>query len=633
MNKIKLAILALASLPAIRCAGETSMAPLIPELQQHHIGQALDALVMTPADARFDKDLGKPVWALGWVTNALQDPWRFPDAAEKLFSAASSRDAEQLWKICAVMMELPELEAKRGGEKLPHEQRPESLASDFYSRARLVAEDLNDAFAGLSPADRIYLAASIFAPAFETEDDVESRPLIEAAGMPRSVQERVELESRTLDGTANAKSWLALVSKIDRARIHRAGHALRAAVEEIMRDAQTFTNWPASPKSFETPLGRIMIGTTGDDQYENAALLILDPGGDDLYSGASGAANGLSGQPVAAIADLGGDDRYCSSQLIGPSGALLGVACMMDASGDDFYRCEGIGLGSSVFGAAWLEDSDGKDLYKARAFSEGSGVAGFGFLVDRNGDDSYDVGFQGQGFSGVMGWGILLDEQGHDRYDAGRVLRDHERNDDRFLSLSQGFSIGMRPHAGGGVAALIDLQGNDSYQADVYGQGVSYYYSTGFLMDAGGNDTYQMYQYGQGCGIHMSLGLLADASGSDMYTGYILAQGAAHDYSVGFLFDHAGDDTYTADHHAQGRALNNAFALLLDRSGTDGYFARQRGEAQGIGNTGGFRDYGSLGLLVDLRGADIYSGGMSNNITTIRPLYGVVYDREAGDEK
>jgi len=40
-----------------------------------------------------------------------------------------------------------------------------------------------------------------------------------------------------------------------------------------------------------------------------------------------------------------------------------------------------------------------------------------------------------------------------------------------------------------------------------------------------------------------------------------------------------------------------------------------------------------MGLLMDLRGADIYSGGMSSNMTTLRPLYGVVHDREAADEK
>ena len=142
-----------------------------------------------------------------------------------------------------------------------------------------------------------------------------------------------------------------------------------------------------------------------------------------------------------------------------------------------------------------------------------------------------------------------------------------------------------------------------------------------------------MYQYGQGCGIHLSLGLLADGAGDDLYTGYILAQGAAHDYAVGMLFDHAGNDTYTADHHAQGRALNNAFAVLVDRAGDDAYFGRQRDLTQGIGNTGGFRDYGSLALLLDLGGADLYSGGFSNRMITLRPLFGAVLDDEgAADE-
>jgi len=247
-------------------------------------------------------------------------------------------------------------------------------------------------------------------------------------------------------------------------------------------------------------------------------------------------------------------------------------------------------------------------------------------LRDQAGDDRYEVGAYGQGFSGVRGWGLLFDRGGHDVYLAGNRIQDFERDEPRFFSFAQGFSIGMRPHAGGGVAALVDLAGNDTYLGDIYAQGVSYYYAAGFLLDGAGNDRYDLHQYGQGCGIHLSLGLLADADGQDTYTGAILAQGAAHDYAVGMLFDHAGHDQYTADHHAQGRALNNAFALLVDRAGDDRYFGRDRQGTQGIGNEGGFRDYGSLALLVDLAGDDTYSGGFSNRAVTLRPLYGVVYD-------
>jgi len=593
---------------------------------------ALDALVMTPTDARFDKNLGKPLWTLAWITNALQDPWRFPGRAETIMRAVEAREPDALWQLSAGMMELEPVPSVNASST-PETITIDLAISNWVSRLDDISADLNEAFSELTPEERVYLAASILAPAFATEDDPAFRPLLESAGMPRAVQERVEAESDTLDGTANAKAWLELVKKIDRSALHRTGCEFTRALRTLSSDLAGFKSWPDSVQRIETKHGVIFIGTIHPDRYESAVLLIIDPGGDDVYSGSAGAANGLLAHPFSAVIDFEGRDRYESNYVIGPGAAVWGVACLLDLRGDDEYRVDGVGLGSGLFGAAWQEDADGRDYYQARVFAQGAGIAGFGFQIDRGGDDIYDLGHQGQGFSGVMGWGLLVDEAGHDRYAAGRVLKDHERNDDRFLSLAQGFSIGMRPHAGGGVAALVDLRGNDTYHADVYGQGVSYYYSAGFLLDGGGNDMYAMHQYGQGCAVHMSLGLLADASGSDIYSGFILAQGAAHDYSAAFLFDHDGDDTYTADHHAQGRALNNSFALLVDRSGTDGYFARQRTEAQGIGNGGGFRDYGSMGLLMDLRGADIYSGGMSSNMTTLRPLYGVVHDREAADEK
>jgi hypothetical protein len=92
------------------------------------------------------------------------------------------------------------------------------------------------------------------------------------------------------------------------------------------------------------------------------------------------------------------------------------------------------------------------------------------------------------------------------------------------------------------------------------------------------------------------------------------------------LFDHAGDDTYVADHHSQGRALNTALGVLVDSAGDDGYFARRNNLAQGIGNSGDTREYGSIALLLDLDGRDQYSCGAKNDERLLRPLYGIVYD-------
>ena len=97
---------------------------------------------------------------------------------------------------------------------------------------------------------------------------------------------------------------------------------------------------------------------------------------------------------------------------------------------------------------------------------------------------------------------------------------------------------------------------------------------------------------------------------------------------MGFLFERGGNDFYSADTFSQGRAMNNALGVLVDGGGDDVYAARDNASCQGIGNEGGHRDYGCLGLLLDLGGQDQYSCGATDNDQLERPLYGAVYDAE-----
>lgn len=611
--------LVLQSLPA------AAWEPLLSGEVQTETERALEALTMTRDDAGFEKDHGKPAWTLAWITNTLADPWALPVQGDRIAAAAEDGSATTLWDLASDLMEVGVTgnALRDEGDAVSPSDGLEAFLADAAEASLL----LEQAFSGVTMEERIYLAAAVLAPILETEDDPAAQAALAGAGMPRSVQERVEAEGRLLDGTESALRWLELVRRVDLNLLVRTARIFQQALADVSAMAASKSEWPESPEVRETAWGRIIIGTPGDDMFEGPALLIIDPGGDDSYSN-TGAANGLIGPGLAGIIDLAGHDRYRSDGLLGAASSLWGVSVVLDKEGDDVHDALLSGVAATLFGTAWLEDHAGDDRYRCRVLGQAAAEAGFAFLIDREGNDLYEAGLYGQGFAGVMGWGLLIDRNGHDRYFAGNLRPDHERNDDRHLSLSQGFSIGMRPHAGGGVGALVDLAGNDHYSADIYGQGVSYYYSAGFLIDGSGNDRYAMYQYGQGCGIHLSLGLLADGAGHDFYTGYILAQGAAHDYAVGMLFEQGGDDTYTADHHAQGRALNNAFALLVDQEGQDAYFGRQQEGTQGIGNTGGFRDYGSLALLIDLAGMDFYSGGMSNNATTLRPLYGAVHDLE-----
>ncbi|HRZ13136.1 MAG TPA: hypothetical protein P5567_11860 [Kiritimatiellia bacterium] len=587
---------------------------------------------MTPKDLSFAKDHGKPDPVLEGPRRLLSRPLGLAPMADDLFAAARG-SSRKIWSLMAGAMEIrrePRVDPAASRvrpdwpDEVPADIRPALDA--FLLSAAEARFRLDRAGASLEPGDADYIAASFFAGTFNAEDRAETRRDMEAAGFSGDLVRRVIAESDTLDPSPAASNFLARVQRVSRPDLFKAGRGFHQAAEALAGSVERSAKWPETLLRVNTELGPVFVGTPGRDEYSGRALLILDPDGDDIYRGAAGVADGRTGQGLAAIVDLKGDDSYKADGLWGAGSALWGAAALLDLEGNDLHEARYAGQGAALCGAAWLEDRGGDDVYRAGGFAQAAAFYGVAVLRERAGRDLYDVGLAGQAYAGVLGFALLADGAGSDRYLAGGREPDHERNDDRHLSLAQGFSIGMRPWAGGGVAALVDLEGNDAYIADIYGQGVSYWYGAGFLLDGGGNDTYQLYQYGQGAGIHLSLGLLADRGGSDQYTGYILCQGAAHDYGVGMLFDQGGDDTYSADHHSQGRALNNALALLVDSGGDDAYFGRQPDQCQGVGNDGGHREYGSLALLLDLAGADRYSCGAADGARMKRPDFGIVYD-------
>jgi hypothetical protein len=593
-----------------------SLDPVLGTNEQAHLADALRCMKMTETDLGFQKDHGKPQIVLQRSRKLLAEPLGLPAMADEILATVSPNCPPAVWLQAANLLEvnLPDASAAGGGSLT------NGIAA-FAAEAGRAEHLLARAFGTLSDSEKRYVAAALFAGAFNAEDKPEVRADLVPVGISPDEIQRAIMESLDIDPEPSSTNFLAVLKKVDISALLEAGRVFQQAVYDL-RVAAKGMEWPSEPARIDG----VVIGTTGADVYTNSALLILDPGGDDIYSGDAGSANGLLGRSFAAVVDLGGDDRYVGDRVVGPGAALFGVSVLLDGAGEDVYRAKYIGQASALFGVGWLEDCAGDDVYRARAHSQAAGFAGFGYLRDGGGNDLYDVGFAGQAYAGVLGVGLLVDETGSDRYLAGGVEHDYERNDDRFISLAQGFAIGMRPYAGGGVAALVDLAGNDSYVADVFGQGVSYWYSVGMLLDVAGDDTYTVYQYGQGSGIHLSLGLLADGGGKDLYSGYILTQGNAHDYGVGMMFEQGGDDTYTADHHSQGRALNNALGLLVDSSGDDGYFGRQSDQCQGVGNDAGEREYGSLAVLMDLAGKDVYSCGATNGCRLLRPDFGIVYD-------
>jgi len=560
--------------------------PLLSTNDLHHLRQALDELIMTETDLSFDKDFGEHRYLMPDAMQVLKKPLVLPTIGDAY------------------------LEAVRENTLI-------NLAMEKFGTNSTVT--LSDS-PRTTQNEHIYFAANFWSDTLQIDRYPEEIPIIKAAvstfknHRASAIYEAQLAEPDTLDPEPSAKRTLALLDKMN---VHSPITFLEMC--EQLHHAKP----NALPRLWTST--NIIWGTMGNDVYTNANSIIIDPGGDDIYTGLAGV--GFEGWSI--IIDKGGNDQYLGNGLLGPGSAVFGNSYIYDASGDDVYKCSHLGIASALGGFAHVEDVDGHDHYEAKAFAQGAAYAGLATLIDRRGDDTYKLGYLGQAYAGVLGHGYLVDYAGNDTYLAGGHYIDHGHHEDRFMSMAQGFSIGMRPYAAGGIAALIDLGGNDFYKADVWGQAVSYWYALGMLIDADGNDTYSMYHYGQGSGIHLSSALLADLGGNDFYTGYALAQGNAHDYAVGMLLDHAGNDHYTANHYSQGRGMTNGFGLLLDRKGMDGYFSVRCDRSQGIGSDGWQREYGSIALLIDILGKnDIYSCGGKNNFKLVRPNHGVIYDAE-----
>ncbi len=624
-------ISAAALLAAASVAGAVELTPA----ERAHLDRALAAMNASVSDLGFQKDVGEPRDALGWIRSALHDPLALNRAASALWAAAESDESDASWRCAAELLESPladkpALEEHRSAVDVSGlgEGWADAMES-FLLEARRADALLDQAFSRLTREEMERLAVGALGGWLQLDDTDSDRAALEAAGISSAVIEDHLREERALDARPAAERFLDAAEKFDLGALLSAGRVFQRAVSALALHVKTLDGWPGATWSADTELGPIYVLGPEVTVFTNAALLVMGPTGDRRYAGPAGAANGLLGRRLAAIVELGGRTVYDGTELLGAASALFGAAVAIDAGGDDVWRADFAGPAAGIWGAGWLEDRAGDDVYISRAMGQGAAFAGLGALIDAEGQDRFEIGWYGQGFAGWRGFGLLLDRAGHDGYFAGGREPDHERNPDRFMSLAQGFAIGIRPFAGGGVGALIDLAGNDRYLAEVYGQGVSYYYSAGFLLDGAGHDRYDVHHYGQGCGIHLSLGLLVDFAGDDRYVGGTLAQGAAHDFAVGGLLDRGGDDTYIATRHAQGHGMNNALGWLLDAGGDDVYDGRDAETTQGVGNTGGIRDSGSLGLLLDLGGRDRYSSGGADDRLTLRPLYGIVYDVEA----
>lgn len=364
--------------------------------------------------------------------------------------------------------------------------------------------------------------------------------------------------------------------------------------------------------------GEIVVADTGKNVYKRDFAVIIDLGGDDIYR------FGAQTDRVHLIIDRAGNDKYEGDNYAIACGHF-GVSILIDEQGNDIYRAKSFSLGCGVFGVGLLIDKMGNDTYYGDTFTQGAGGFGIGVLRDEDGNDLYQGALYAQGFASTYGIGILGDQTGNDRYIVLEKYTDEIRYLDHYLSLSQGFSIGFRPDLSAGIGMILEGRGNDYYIADIFAQGASYWYGIGAIVDDVGNDSYIAYQYAQGSGVHIALGALIDMSGDDNYVAKGVSQGCGHDLALGILYDIKGNDSYVAFDLSQGAGNANGAGLLIDESGDDAYAVKRAQNTQGYGNFR--REYGSIGVLVDIKGKDAYYSGKDASLWK-KGEYGIGIDWE-----
>jgi hypothetical protein len=387
---------------------------------------------------------------------------------------------------------------------------------------------------------------------------------------------------------------------------------------------------------WNTPVGRCVIGGKGRNRYYGDFAFILDLGGDDIYE-----LPPCKPGHMRFVADMSGDDIYRGAQS-----AASGVGCvdvLADLAGNDFYQGARWSQGAGCLGVGVLADYGGDDIYTSHWASQGAAMLGIGLLYDHAGSDHYSADVYAQGFAYTKGFGMLLDRAGNDAYRAGWKYPDDRWPNRAHVSMSQGFGFGMRPWStgigtDGGIGLLSDRQGDDTYDADYFSQGGSYWYALGILHDWQGADRYNAGQYSQGSGIHLSFGALLDDSGDDSYDAYAwLEQGNAHDWSSGALEDWSGNDTYRSSGASQGCGFFVSFAYLLDSHGDDRYYLKPTDttNSQGGGNFIAPRHSGSLGMLIDLGHGDDYyfDPRITPGKAIVKSERGVAYDDGVPEKK
>lgn len=431
------------------------------------------------------------------------------------------------------------------------------------------------------------------------------------------------LRRQALDGeflpfeAPDYRQWLALV---EREALLAGMFDLVAAAERLQHFVAASPTLPALAWTLDTPMGQIVLDTTGrDNQYQlRDPLLVLDVGGNDRYEFL---ARGESHR-ISVLIDHQGNDQYLTTAPgADPSGATLGYGILWDTQGDDVYQGTQQAQASALFGAALLVDGGGANRFEASSHAQAHAIGGLALLLSGTGSDQFSAQTHAQGSAGPQGVALLLEPGGNDRYTLGNtpLIRPSPQLPGHNTSMGQGAGRGVRADlddrrsTAGGIGMLLDLAGSDHYIAQVFAQGAGFQEGLGLLVDDGGDDQFEAAWYAMGAAAHRGAGLLLKrGGGNDRYqVSHSTSLGAAHDFSVGILLDEGGNDQYALGDLGLGAAHDNSVALFVDGAGDERYqlsaaACRAFGAAQ-ISEWGTLREsFLNLGLFMDLGGVDAY---------------------------
>lgn len=407
-----------------------------------------------------------------------------------------------------------------------------------------------------------------------------------------------------------------ILQKIKMEHLIRARYfAFSLEEKNLFKDLEKFLEKNKTPQhQVNTRFGNIIIGGKGNNWYRgispHSTALIIDLGGDDLYSGSFGGTG--FGNPFSMVIDLNGNDTYEAARACSFGCGILGLGILIDQKGNDTYTGTKFSQGASFGGHGILIDREGFDRYESISQSQAYSFYGISALLDIKGNDIYRAKLFSQGSAVAGGISLLKDSSGHDEYEARGLYLSSYGTHGIFKSFSQGMGFGFRGFMSGGIGILSDLKGRDDFKGGNFSQGAGYYFGFGiFHSGSNDNDIYIGSRYSQGATAHYAVASFLEEGGNDKYLGrHEATVGMAWDLGVTYFEDHAGNDLYESMGMTLGSAAQNSYAFFLDTKGNDTYRVNT---FPATIPTNEARDGMSLGFFFDLAGNDQYMKAKNNS--------------------